>query len=330
MWKIPNEILALRDINISLEFVKEQLINPEGFLDNVKRLYAEPEKNSTGLLEFKNGRFFEFYSQPQKINNKSVGRVWSFRDITDMKRAEANIIAAKEKAEESDRLKTAFLHNVSHEIRTPMNAILGFSTLLNDHSLAETERHQYVDIIFQSSNQLLSIINDIFEIANVERRQVKMNFRAMNLNSSLRILNEQFRFKDRDQNIPISLSTGLADGEDNIITDGTKLIQILTNLIGNSVKFTSQGHIDFGYLLKDNFLEFYVRDTGIGISPDHFVKIFDRFYQVDGTVSRQYGGTGLGLSISKAYVELLGGEIWLTSQPGEGTHFSFTIPYLPA
>lgn len=120
---------------------------------------------------------------------------------------------------------------------------------------------------------------------------------------------------------------GLVDEETHIVTDGTKLIQILSNLINNSVKFTRQGQIDFGYVQEENFLEFFVKDTGIGISPDHISKIFERFYQVDGAVSRQYGGTGLGLSICKAYVELLGGKIWLNSEPDKGTLFKFTIPY---
>lgn len=251
-------------------------------------------------------------------------------DITSRRNAEAELIAAKEKAEESDRLKTAFLHNVSHEIRTPMNAIIGFSYLLSDPELSKAEHLQYVDIISQSSNQLLSIINDIMDIANVESGQVKLNIMELNLNSALFILNEQFSYRDNQSNILIKLTTGLTDDEAIIVTDRTKLIQILTNLITNSLKFTKQGQIDFGYVLKDGFLEFFVRDTGIGISNDHIGKIFDRFYQVDGAVSRQYGGTGLGLSICKAYVELLGGKISVESEPGIGTTFIFTIPYLPA
>ncbi|MCX6254996.1 MAG: PAS domain S-box protein [Bacteroidia bacterium] len=329
MWRIPMEILATGEDNDALKFVKDQLINPDSFLENVKHLYSEPEAVTSDLLEFKDGRFFERYSQPQKISGKSVGRVWSFRDITERKKVEAELIAAKEKAEEGDRLKTAFLHNVSHEIRTPMNAIIGFSTLLNEPGLADSDRHQYVEIIFQSSNQLLSIINDIVNIANVESGQVKMNFRGMNLNSSLRSLNEQFSYKEKLYNIPVNLSTGLPDDKTNLVTDGTKLIQILSNLISNSVKFTSQGQIDFGYIPKDGFLEFFVKDTGIGISSDHITKVFDRFYQVDGAVSRQYGGTGLGLSICKAYVELLGGTISVKSEPAKGSLFVFTIPYLP-
>ena len=248
-------------------------------------------------------------------------------DITLRKKAESELIAAKEKAEESDRLKTAFLHNVSHEIRTPMNAIIGFSALLNEPDTTEEERHQFIDVIFQSGSQLLSIINDIVDIANIESGQVKMNLREMDLNASLKSLGEQFSYKRKSDLISINLDPGLPDDRATITTDATKLIQILSNLISNATKFTRQGRIDFGYTLKDGFLEFFVTDTGIGIPPEHHEKIFERFFQVDNVISRKFGGTGLGLSICKAYVELLGGRIWVTSELGKGTDFRFTIPY---
>ncbi len=247
-------------------------------------------------------------------------------DITARRKAETELIAAKEKAEESDRLKTAFLHNVSHEIRTPMNAILGFSSLLNETGIAEEERKQFVDVIFQSGNQLLSIINDIVDLASIESGQVKINIREIVLNQELRKLSEQFAYKQKPLNITLSLETPLPDKAVRVMTDGTKLIQILSNLINNAFKFTKKGRITFGYSQKENCLEFFVRDTGVGIAPEHQKKVFDRFYQVDSAVSRHYSGTGLGLSICKAYVELLGGRIWLTSQPGEGSTFCFTIP----
>jgi PAS domain S-box-containing protein len=251
-------------------------------------------------------------------------------DITSRKKAESELIVAKEKAEESDRLKTAFLHNVSHEIRTPMNAIIGFSTLLKEPGLTESEHNQFLDILYQSSNQLLSIINDIVDIANIESGQVKINFSEMKLNESLKSLNEQFIYRKKENNIPVFLTTGLPDEKSIIRTDRTKVIQIISNLINNSLKFTHEGQIDVGYILKDGFLEFTVKDTGIGISHDHIDKIFNRFYQVNGASSRQYGGTGLGLSICKAYVEMLGGSIQVESEQGKGTTFTFTILYVPA
>ncbi len=249
-------------------------------------------------------------------------------DITSKVLAAAELLAAKEKAEESDRLKTAFLHNVSHEIRTPMNAIMGFSTLLNDPELTGSDRIQFTDIIRQSGNQLLSIINDIVDLASIESGQMKVNLRSININRAMKSLCEQFSYKERAQKVKLALKTPLKSNNAEIMTDGTKLVQILSNLINNALKFTPEGRIDIGYILQDGFLEFSVKDTGIGIPPEFHYKVFERFYQVDNTVSRQYQGTGLGLSICKAYAELLGGKIWLESSPGSGTTFSFTIPYL--
>lgn len=248
-------------------------------------------------------------------------------DITLRKKAEAEIIAARDKAEESDRLKTAFLHNISHEIRTPMNAIIGFSALLNEPDITESERQQYIDIIFRSGSQLLTIINDIVDIANIESGLVKINIKELNINSMMRSLNEQFSYREKHDLITIRLKTGLPDESSVIMTDSTKLIQILSNLISNATKFTKEGEIEFGYDLKDGMIEFYVRDTGIGIPEELHGKIFERFFQADSQISRKFGGTGLGLSICKAYVELLGGKIWVHSNPGEGSDFRFTIPY---
>lgn len=252
-------------------------------------------------------------------------------DITERKRVAEELLIAKEKAEESDRLKTSFLHNVSHEIRTPMNAIIGFASLLSESDVSEGERHQYCDIISQSSNQLLSIINDIVDIANVESGQVKVNLKVFNINLTLRNLIEQYQYiRKTENNIPVLIKAGLSDDESQIRTDDVKLIQIISNLVNNALKFTRSGEIVVSYNLNNRFLEFSVRDTGIGIPSNHIEKIFKRFYQVEGAVSRQYGGTGLGLSICKAYVELLGGEISVQSEQGKGSLFTFTIPYLPA
>ncbi|HLN56401.1 MAG TPA: PAS domain-containing sensor histidine kinase [Bacteroidales bacterium] len=325
MWKIPDELLATGEDSKLLEFVKKQLLKPEEFLEQVKKLYTDPVAVTYDFIEFSDGRYFARYSQPQIANGVMSGRVWSFRDITESKMVEKELIAAKEKAEEGDRLKMAFLHNVSHEIRTPMNAIIGFSSLLDDKGISEDERHQYALIISQSSNQLLSIITDIVDIANVESGQVRPNIAQMDLNGTLNNLYTQFSYKKN--NVELNMGLGLPDHQAIIMTDGTKVIQILSNLISNALKFTPEGRIDFGYALKGEFLEFYVKDTGIGIPSEHIEKIFDRFYQVDRESTRQYGGTGLGLSICKAYAGFLGGDIRAESREGKGTRFVFTIPY---
>jgi PAS domain S-box-containing protein len=248
-------------------------------------------------------------------------------DVTSRKIAEAELIAAKEKAEESDRLKTAFLHNVSHEIRTPMNAILGFSSLLSEPGITDAEKNQYIDIIFQSGNQLLSIINDIVDLAGIESGHIKIKIGRVNINSVLREMSEQYAYKVKSQNIGLNLKTPLSDEDSETMTDRTRLIQILSNLLTNAFKFTSTGEIEFGYRLENGFFEFFVRDTGIGIPGEYHSLIFERFYQVDSTVSRQYPGTGLGLSICRAYVGLLGGNIRVESESGKGSTFYFTIPH---
>jgi PAS domain S-box-containing protein len=233
---------------------------------------------------------------------------------------------AKEKAEESDRLKTAFLHNISHEIRTPMNAIMGFSDLIIDPELNPEIRKKYIQTIVQSCNQLLSIITQIVDMATIEAGQEKLYEKETSLNSIFRIVFEQFRSEADRKKISLKYNTAFPNGEDIIKTDETKLIQIISNILSNSLKFTKFGSISFGYVLKDKFLEFYVKDTGIGIPKEMHKEIFERFRQVETSETREYEGAGLGLSISKAYVELLGGEIWLDSKLEEGSVFYFNIP----
>jgi PAS domain S-box-containing protein len=258
---------------------------------------------------------------------KIIGIMGISRDISDRKQVEEELFKAKEKAEENDRLKTAFLHNISHEIRTPVNAIVGFSGFLNTPGLLPEKREQFTDIIVQSSNQLLSIISDIINISTIEAGQEKIHETEIKLNSIIKLVFEQYNSEAGMRNISLKYNTSLPENEDRICTDETKLIQIISNLLSNALKFTKQGSINFGYAVKNNYLEFYVKDTGIGIPPEMYEEIFKRFRQVENTLAREYGGSGLGLSISKAYVELLGGKIWLISELDEGSIFCFTVPY---
>lgn len=237
-----------------------------------------------------------------------------------------NLVVAKEKAEESDRLKTSFLHNVSHEIRTPLNAIIGFSAFLNQPDLSEEERQGYIDIIFQSNNQLLNIINDILNISHIETGQVKLKIAPVNINKIIRSLQRQFLPEAEKKNIELRIKTAVADSDANFDTDGGKLLQILSNLLSNAIKFTEKGYAEIGYECRHDHVEFFVADTGVGIAGQEHSRIFERFYQVDKAETRNYGGTGLGLPISMGYVELLGGKIWLESKVGEGSVFFFTVP----
>ena len=245
------------------------------------------------------------------------------------KKSVQDLKAALLKAEENDRLKTAFLHNISHEIRTPMNAIIGFSGFLNDPGIKQADMLEYTEIICNASHQLLSIIEDIINISTVEAGQETLRNKDINLNALLTNLNKQFQAKFKTSDFELRLSASLPDELSQITTDETKLMQILTNLLNNACKFTKKGLVSFGYELKAGNLEFYVEDTGIGIAQNMHTVIFERFRQADSSIAREFGGTGLGLSISKAYVELLGGKIWLTSTVGSGTTFRFSIPFIP-
>jgi len=258
---------------------------------------------------------------------KIIGAFGILFDIDERKHNLYNLKIAEEKAEESDRLKIAFLHNLSHEIRTPLNAIVGFTSLLGDIGDDPGKRQEFVNIIFNSSDHLLEIFDDIVEISNIEANTITIRKEKVNLNLKLRKVYERFRTIADEKKISLSFIAASDDKEVNIFTDGSKLSRVLTNLVGNALKFTSEGKVEFGYTLKGDIIEFYVSDTGIGIPQQHHEMIFKRFFQADSSNTRRYEGTGLGLSISKAYIELLGGEILLTSHPGEGSVFYFTLPF---
>jgi CheY-like chemotaxis protein len=209
-----------------------------------------------------------------------------------------------------------------------MNAIIGFSALLSEPGLDHESQQSYIETITQSSNNLLVIVSDIIEISNIEVGTLKFCKSNFNLNPLLNNLFKQFNPEAIEKGIEFRYKTVLSESDDIVQTDNNKLVQVLSKLLSNAFKFTSGGKIDFGYSLKNEFLEFYVTDTGIGISGDQHLRIFERFYQVESNVSRLYEGTGLGLPISKAYIELLGGKIWLISEKGKGSTFYFTIPYI--
>ena len=237
---------------------------------------------------------------------------------------------AKVKAEESDRLKTEFINNMSHEIRTPMNGILGFSDFLNDKNLSAEKRRNYINIIQNSGNQLMRIIDDILEISKLGTKQVKTTEKEICLNDLLLEKFSIFDIKAKENKTPLYLKKGLSDIESTILTDDTKLNKIISNVLENALKFTNTGFIEFGYQLKNEELEIYVKDTGIGIKPDKQEIIFERFSQEEKELSKNVGGLGLGLSIAKENAELLGGKITLKSEKGKGSTFFVTIPYKPS
>ncbi|OQX77620.1 MAG: hypothetical protein B6D64_08020 [Bacteroidetes bacterium 4484_276] len=245
----------------------------------------------------------------------------------DRKKTEQDLIVALKKAKESDRLKSAFLANMSHEIRTPMSGIVGFIDLLSAPKLSGKEQQGYIDVIHKSSQRMLSTVNDLIEISMIESGQERVLIQKTNVNMQIENLYAFFKQEVEGKRVQLLYNNALPKQEAVINTDTGKFISILTNLVKNAIKFTNEGSVEFGYLKKGNYLEFFVKDTGIGIPKDKLQAIFNRFVQADVGLSRSYEGVGLGLSITRAYIKLLGGTVWVKSEEGKGSQFYFTIPY---
>jgi len=253
------------------------------------------------------------------------------RNITHRKRIEENLKMAKEKAEQSDRLKTAFLANLSHEIRTPLNGILGFSNLLVSLSATEGVKDVYHNSIINSCDQLLAVIDDILDISKMDADELEVFNTQINLNRFLDEIYLVYNKKISGKGLNLILDKGLPDEDTDIIIDRAKLGQVLNHLLNNALKFSQSGEIQYGYSLKKDdskeYLDFFVKDEGIGIEPKYFEQIFERFRQIDEGDNRSYGGTGLGLTIVKEMLGMLGGDIWLESEVGKGSSFYFRIPF---
>jgi signal transduction histidine kinase len=257
---------------------------------------------------------------------KVTGLKGIFFDISEHKHTLLLLEKALEKASESDRLKTAFLNNLSHEIRTPLNAIVGFSTLLFEPGHVPGNRTEFVDIITHSSDHLLEIVDDVVEISKIETKNVRIILKEVNLDQMMTRVYDRFRPLAEEKKILLSYDPRSELNELILFTDGYKLFQSIVNLVSNAVKFTFEGKVEFGYRISEDKVEFYVSDTGIGVGLEHQPHIFKPFYQAESSTTMRSEGTGLGLSIAKAYIELLGGEIWFNSEPGEGSVFCFNIP----
>jgi PAS domain S-box-containing protein len=241
-----------------------------------------------------------------------------------------DMVVAKNKAEESDRLKSAFLANMSHEIRTPMNGILGFSGLLKEPNLSGEDQQKFIGIIEKSGIRMLNIINDIIDISKIESGLMDVSISETNINEQTEFIYSFFKTEIEEKGMRILLKNTLQTKDAIIKTDKEKIYAVLTNLVKNAVKFTSDGFIELGYEKKGDYIEFFVRDSGPGITEDKLQSIFERFRQGNESTNRKYEGAGLGLSISKAYIEMLGGKIWVESEINKGSVFYFTIPYTGA
>jgi len=317
--------------------------------DYIDKLFEinETVYNGEWNIKAKDGsvRIWEFQTTP-------LGKVYSGKrvlqsmavDITDRKQIEKNLIKAKERAEESDRLKSAFLANMSHEIRTPMNGILGFAELLRESGISGHQQQDFINAIQKSGKRMLNIINNIVDISKIESGQMEVVVNQSDVNEQLKNLHTFFKPEADQKGINFTIGSLLKNGQSVVNTDAAKLDAILTNLLKNAVKYTDKGFIEFGVSTnstsnlnadsgpvateqgRNNELKFYVKDSGIGVPEEKKQVIFDRFVQADIEDKKAKQGAGLGLSISKAYIEMLGGEIWLESQEGLGSTFYFTIP----
>lgn len=350
--------IIITDLNGTIEYVNEKFLEVTGFLksevigqnprilksgempaEDYKMLWQTITSGKEWKGELhnkkKNGElFWEQVSISPILNSK--GRITHFlsvkEDITQRKQTEMELIQAKEKAEESDRLKTSFLCNMSHEIRTPMNAIIGFASFLQEHELPESKRHEYSKIIMDRTYDLLRIVEDILDISKIEVGQLTIIESQTNLAEIMNEILNYHKLKLSTQKIRQEVQITLSIPVDLkylvIETDGQRLRQILLNLLDNAFKFTKKGFIDFGCkVTTNNELLFHVKDSGIGVPENKQEIIFDRFRQAEDLMTaRKYGGTGLGLSIVKGLVTLMNGKIWLESEVNVGTTFYFTLP----
>lgn len=300
---------AMQEVNETIHEQKTfdttfRIIKPDGVIRHIKA-NAVLVKNAQG--------------NPQRL----VGVNY---DITDRILFEQELIKAKKKAEESDRLKTAFLQNMSHEIRTPMNSIMGFANLMTETNVSQQDIKRYSDIIERGSKRMLETINDLMDMSLIEAKQIKIKQSTINLNTLFLEIFEMFKPETEEKKIELSYFTSRPDEQAYICSDKEKLFAILVNLIKNAIKYTPSGSITFRYTVDANRLIFSVEDTGIGIPEERKEAIFDRFVQADLTDTRAFEGSGLGLSICKSYLDLMDGKIWVESELNKGSTFFFSIP----
>jgi PAS domain S-box-containing protein len=348
-WFLNTNTTQVNDTMLDiLGVTREEFSNEYGFIKNfihhedlpmVKQALSNHLKGKSELYEaeFRINRNYRkwiwLHLVGKVVKNDRLGKperlIGFVQDITERKNFEDELRRAKEGAEESDRLKSSFLANMSHEIRTPLNAISGFANLVNDKSLSQQKLEEYTQLICKSSDQLLKIISDILDLSKIENRQLKLNNAPLNLDETLRNIYHIFAARtahEHENQVELRLSIPPAPLETEIFADESRIIQIFTNLLGNALKFTAAGYIEFGYQLSPPEIIFYVKDTGTGIPEEKHDLVFEEFAQADNTITKQYGGTGLGLSICRQLVNLMGGRIWLTSKPGTGSTFFFALP----
>jgi len=266
----------------------------------------------------------QIIKQPLKALNGS--RLITIYDITEQINRQNELIEAKLRAEESDNLKTAFLANMSHEIRTPMNSIVGFISIMQEENLTVDERREYLEIVKTNGDRLMKTLNDIVDISKIESGQIHINYSDFDINEILSDMYGLFKPEAELKGLEYNLSEIVQSDLSYVKTDKEKLYSIVINLIKNALKYTNSGFVKYDFSVSETHLYFSVTDSGIGIPADKMDAVFDRFVQINSTSKKTIEGSGLGLAISKAFVEMLGGKIWVESEEGKGSAFYITIP----
>jgi len=301
------------------------------FIRKEKKGYLITEKTEEELRKREN---IKLVGEPSPVwigaplMNVASKKVIGVVALQDYKNTE-ELQEAKEKAEESDRLKSAFLSNMSHEIRTPMNGIIGFTDLLQEPDFTDDDKKQFIESIKKSGDRMLNTVNDIVEISKIEVGEITIRKKIIDINEKINDIISFFKPEANAKGIDLRMVLTNSNNNAIIETDESKFESIVTNLVKNAIKYSNSGSIEFGYKIVDDKLKFYCKDTGIGIAPDRQKAIFNRFEQADISDTKAFEGSGLGLAITKAYVEILNGEIWVESVKGEGSTFYFTLPFIP-
>jgi len=251
--------------------------------------------------------------------------------VDELERIKDELHITREKAGESDRLKSAFLCNMSHEIRTPLHAIMGFCGLIANSAISDGEKVKYANVINRNVDSMLELVNDIFDISQAEAGITHVEDEPVKVNDLLGAVHTWLNLEKSNSGkeyLQVKVIKGNKDNDFTIFSDAYKLRRTLNNLAGNALKYSTEGFVELGYRFgSNNMVEFYVKDEGIGFSKDKLDVIFKNFRQLDESQTRQYGGLGLGLSVAQKFVELLGGTMWADSEPGKGSTFWFAIPY---